>query len=461
MNVELPLALEALAKLDKQHVWHPFTHMQLYLESDPLIIWRGEGVKVQDVQGRWYYDGVSSIWLNVHGHHVPEIDAAIRGQLELIAHSTLLGQGNVPSILLARRLAELAPAGLSRAFYSDSGAAAVEIALKIAIQYWANQGRGQKRFILGFTDGYHGDTLGAMAVAPDEIFHWPFFDLLPPHPQAPYPHCYRCPLNREYPVCEIACLEAVEEKLRANAGQLAAVILEPVQGAAGIIPAPPGYLKALRDLCDRYEVLLIVDEVATGFGRTGPLFACQAEGITPDLICLGKGLSGGYLPLAATLTTETIFAAFLGEINERKTFYHGHSFTGNPLGCAAALANLELLEALLPTLPEKISLVAERLAPLREHPFVGDVRQAGLMIGIELAADRVTRRAFPWEAQAGWKVAHAARRRGMLIRPIGSVVIFMPPLAAARVELEEMSQILLDAFAEATPELAALIELSA
>lgn len=453
---DLPRSPAELEALDKAHVWHPFTPMQAYLESEPVIIWRGEGVRLQDVHGRWYYDGVSSIWLNVHGHRVPAIDEAIRSQLERVAHATLLGQGNVPSILLARRLVELAPPGLTRVFYSDSGATAVEIGLKMAIQYWANRGRPEKRYVLGFTGGYHGDTFGAMAVAPDPIFHWPFLDLLPPHPRAPYPYCYRCPLGLRHPDCGLACLGEVERVLRAEAHRLAAVIVEPVQGAGGIVPAPPGYLRGLRALCDRYGVLLIVDEVATGFGRTGPCFACLAEGVTPDVLCLGKGITGGYLPLAATLATEEVFAAFLGEVRERKTLFHGHSYTGNPLACAAALANLDLLAALLPELPAKIARLGEWLAPLRDRPYVGDVRQAGFMVGIELVADPVTRQPFPWEAQAGWTVAHAARRRGMLIRPIGRVVIFMPPLASSLAELEEMVTILDRALADAEPELAAL-----
>ncbi|HEY8347653.1 MAG TPA: adenosylmethionine--8-amino-7-oxononanoate transaminase [Symbiobacteriaceae bacterium] len=445
-----------LVALDKAHVWHPFTYMKDYVESDPVIIARGEGVRLQDIHGRWYYDGVSSIWLNVHGHRVPAIDRAIIAQLGEIAHSTLLGQANVPSILLADRLVRIAPPGLTRVFYSDSGATAVEIALKMAIQYWANLGEPRRRRILGFSHNYHGDTLGAMAVAPDEIFHWPFLGLLPEHPRAPYPYCYRCPLEKAHPGCQMACLAVVEETVARHRDELAAVIIEPVEGAGGIIPAPPGYLRAIRELCDRYNLLLIVDEVATGFGRTGTLFACEQEGITPDILTLGKGLTGGYLPVAATLTTERIYTAFLGE--RRHALYHGHSYTGNQLGCAAALANLDLIEetGLIASLPPKIEQVAAALAPLRDHPYVGDVRQKGLMVGIELVADRKTRRPFPWEAQAGYRVAWKVRERGMLIRPIGSVVIFMPPLASTREELGEMLQILLAGFDAATEELAKL-----
>ncbi|SHL09114.1 adenosylmethionine--8-amino-7-oxononanoate transaminase [Rhodothermus profundi] len=440
---------ETLVAWDKAYVWHPFTPMKQYLASDPVIIRRGQGIKLEDIHGNWYYDGTSSIWLNVHGHNVPELNAAIEAQLRRVAHATLLGQANVPAVVLARRLIEVAPPGLQRVFYSDSGATAVEIALKMAIQFWANQGQRTKRYVLGFTNNYHGDTLGAVGVAPDPLFHWPFLDLLPGHPRVPYP----------YPHDRLAeSLEAVEQVLQQRGHELAAVIVEPVEGAGGILPAPRGFLRELRALCHRYNVLLIVDEVATGFGRTGRLFACEAEGITPDLLCLGKGLTGGYLPLAATLTTEQVFEAFLGEVEERKTFFHGHSYTGNPLGCAVALASLELLLQLIPSLPDKIERLRTGLAPLQAHPFVAEVRQAGFMVGIEIVADRSTRTPFPYGAQVGFIVARHARRRGMLVRPIGSVLIFMPPLAATEAELDEMTAILHAAFEDALPELESLAQ---
>lgn len=437
-----PISAETLKEWDKAHVWHPFTDMKQYLADDPVIIRRGQGVRLQDVEGRWYYDGVSSVWLNVHGHHVPALDNAIRRQLDHLAHSTLLGQGNVPSVLLAKELVEIAPAGLTRVFYSDSGATAVEIALKIAIQYWKNKGVTQKSRILGFTNNYHGDTIGAMGVAPDPLFHWPFLDLLPDNPRVPYPYCYRCPLDLSYPNCHVACIDSVETTLRDKAHELAAVIVEPVEGAGGIIPSPPGYLQKLRELTTRYNVLLIVDEVATGFGRTGDWFHCLSEEVTPDLLTMAKGITGGYLPLAATLATEQIFQAFLGPIEQKKTLFHGHSYTGNPLGAAVALENLKLLRTLIPTLPEKARRLSKYLAPLQQYSVVGDIRQKGLMVGIELVRNRATRDPFAWETQAGWAVAKEAQKRGLLIRPLGPVVVFMPPLASTDRELEDMVRIL-------------------
>ena len=420
-----------------------------YRDSDPVVIERGEGVRLQDVRGRWYYDGVSSIWLNVHGHNIPALNKAVREQLDRVAHSTLLGQGGVPATVLARRLVDVAPEPLSHVFYSDSGATAVEIALKMAIQYWANTGRKDKRYVLGFTNNYHGDTIGAMTVAPDELFHWPFMHLLPEQPRAPYPYTYRCPFDTDSPeACRDACLAETDAILGEHADQLAAVIVEPVEGAGGIIPAPNGFLPGLRELCDAHNVLLIVDEVATGFGKTGRMFACDAETVEPDILCLGKGLTGGYLPVAATLATDGIYDAFLGE--RRKALYHGHSYTGNALGCAAALASLDLLmEDVMPELPSRIKRIQDGLKELSDHPFVGDVRQSGFMCGIELVADRAAKTAFPYEERAGYIVADAARERGLLIRPIGNVVIFMPPLASHPEELDDMLSILAASFDDA------------
>jgi adenosylmethionine-8-amino-7-oxononanoate aminotransferase len=432
---------EELIAWDRAYLWHPFTHMKPYLAGEPLIIVRGEGVRVQDTRGRWYYDGTASIWLNVHGHCVPELDVAIRQQLGQLAHSTLLGMSNVPATVLARALIEVAPRGLQRVFYADNGAGAVEAAIKIAVQYWANRGAAGKHLVLGFENNYHGDTLGAVGVSPDPLFHWPFARLLPGHPRVSYPYPYRS--ASDDPLDE--SLSTVRGVLRERQDEIAAVIVEPVEGAGGIIVPPRGFLRGLRELCDRYEALLIVDEVATGFGRTGVMFACAAEGITPDLMCLGKGISGGYLPIAATLATEMVFKEFVSD-DLRKTFFHGHSYAGNALGAAVALASLDVLKRLLPTLPDKADYLARLLAPLAEEPFVGEVRQAGFMVGIELVQSKAEKTPFPYRAQAGWIVADRARELGLLVRPIGNVLIFMPPLAATHAELEAMVGALREAF---------------
>ena len=443
---------ESIRAWDKAHVWHPFTPMAPYIEGDPVVVARAEGFRLQDVDGKWYWDGSSSIWLNVHGHRVSALDGAIRAQLDRVAHSTLLGQGNVAATLLAKGLVDVAPDGLERVFFSDSGATAVEIAMKAAIQWFANQGRPEKHKILGFTDNYHGDTMGAMSVAPDPIFHWPFLALLPEQPRAPYPYWYHCASGSAGPdECMAFSLGEVERLFDKRGHEIAAVIIEPVEGAGGIRPAPVGYLKALRELCDRRDVLMIVDEVATGFGKTGSMFACDAEGITPDLLCLGKGLTAGYLPVAATLANHRVFEPFLGA--RRNTLFHGHSFTGNQLGCAVALENLKLMPAVMASLPAKIAWMEERLAPLASLPLVGDVRGRGFMRGFELVRDKRTREAMPAEMLSGYRVTDLAREKGLIVRPIGNTVIFMPPLAAPLETLAEMVDVLEEALLEATVEM--------
>jgi adenosylmethionine-8-amino-7-oxononanoate transaminase len=453
---------DTLARLDKDHVWHPYTQMAEYSDTDPLVIVEGEGRKLKDAKGRWYYDGTSSIWLNVHGHRVPEIDAAIIEQLGKVAHSTLLGQANEPSILLARELVEITPEGLNKVFYSDSGSESVEAAIKMALQYWANlEGKETKRHrILSFEDGYHGDTLGAVAAAPVETFHWPFKAMLPSALRAPFPNPYRS--EEPTPQGAVrASLEAVERLFEEHPGEVAAVIVEAMmQGVAGIVVAPEGFLKGLSELCKRHDVLLIADEVATGFGRTGRMFACEHEGVTPDLMAVGKGFTGGYLPLAATLATDEVYEAFLGSHAEKKTFFHGHSYTGNQLSCAAALGNLKLMREtkLIEGLAEKERLISARAEAMREHPYVGDVRYKGMVLGIELVANKEKKTTYPWEAQAGWRVCNRARERGLLVRPLGSVVICMPPLGSTLEELSEMLDILAEALWEATEEISTLSE---
>ena len=436
---------ELLKTWDAQHSWHPFTPMQQYLQSDPLMIVQGRGVQLQATDGRWYFDGCSSIWLNIHGHRHPYLNLAIQRQLEKVAHTTLLGQANVPATILAKRLVEVVPPGLTRCHFSDCGATAVEIAVKTAIQYWYNLGQPEKRQVVGFHNNYHGDTLGAMAVAPSEHFHSPFLSLLPPNHQLPYP----IRTDQAFPAagcdCEPELGRDLERLLTDQAGQIAAVIIEPVQGAGGILPAPAGFLRLVKEICTRHQVLLIVDEVATGFGHVGDWFACTREQVTPDILCLGKGLSGGYLPIAATLSTEEIYAAFLGEIAQQRTLYHGHSFAGNPLACAVSLASLDLMPRLLQGLPPKIDYLQQRLGELQTHPHVGEIRQRGLMVGITVVRDRSSGERFHFSERAGYVVAGHARDLGLIIRPIGDVVILMPPPC---ISLDEL-QLLLDRFVAA------------
>jgi adenosylmethionine-8-amino-7-oxononanoate aminotransferase len=420
--------------------------MHEWEQEPPLIIERGQGPYLLDLDGRRYLDGVSSIWVNLHGHRHPVLDRALRQQLAKIAHSTMLGLSNPPAIELARELVRLAPKGLTRVFYSDNGSTAVEIALKMAVQYWQQRrpSAEPKQSFVHLQYAYHGDTIGAMSVGGVELFHGRFRPLLFPTLAAEAPYCYRCPLDLRYPSCALRCIESVEALLKRRHREIAALIIEPlVQAAGGMLVAPPGYLARIRELCTRHEVLLIADEVATGFGRTGRMFACEHEDVTPDLMAISKGLTGGYLPLAATLTTEEIYRAFLGEYQDWKTFFHGHSYTGNPLACAVGLANLSVFrrERTLTRMQAGMRALRDALSQLETLKHVGDIRQCGYMVGVELVQDRVTRTPYRLEARVGHRVALEARRLGLLIRPLGHVIVLMPPLSTPVRELRRMVRI--------------------
>lgn len=423
-------------------VWYPFTQMSEFLDESPLAIVSGQGCRLVDGQGKTYIDGFSSLWANVHGHRHPVINAALKEQLGRIAHSTMLGLTHPGGIELARRLIERAPATLARVFYSDSGATAVEIALKMAYQYWQLKGEKQKYLFLKLGEAYHGDTIGAVSLGGMDIFHERFGRLLFDTVKIPTPHIYRHPFggvsNAEATAKFFARTEELIEK---HAEQACAVIVEPlIQGAAGMIVHPTGYLAHLRELTRRYNLLLIVDEVAVGFGRTGKMFASEWEGVSPDIMCLGKGITGGYLPLAATLATEDIFAAYLGEHEDLKTFYHGHTYTGNPLACAAALASLDIFEQERTLSPEvfgpKAEAYAAGMARLAELPQVGSVRFRGLMGGVELVRDKETKEPFPFADRVGHKVCLEVRKHGVILRPLGDVIVILPPLAISVAELE-------------------------
>ncbi len=430
-----------LRAIDRAHVWHPFTPHSAYADDDPLMVVAGEGHYLIDADGRRYLDGVSSLWCNLFGHRRAEIDQAIRDQLDRIAHATFLGNATAPAVTLAKRLVDLAPDGLTRVFYSDNGSTAVEVALKMALQYWqqADGGAGKERTaFLTFSHAYHGDTIGSVSLGGIDLFHERYRPLLFKTIQAPSP---------AVPGAEKA-LEALVER---HGSTLAAIVLEPgMQGAAGMVTQPEGFTRRVQELADRSGALLILDEVAVGFGRSGVLFASEKEGVSPDFLCLAKGLTGGYLPMAATLTTERIFQAFLGHPSEGRTFFHGHTYTGNPLAAAAAHATLDIFEQtnLLTELPGKVELLASLLDELRVLPAVGDIRQYGLAAGIELFADRDAKLSYPPAQRRGMQVCGAARRRGVFLRPLGDVVVLMPPLTLTADELTMLVRVVHESIAE-------------
>jgi len=443
-----------LSALDKKYIWHPFTQMSGWLESEPLVIDRGEGFYLIDTDGRRYIDGVSSLWCNVHGHRVKKIDDAITKQLQMIAHSTLLGLGQSKSIELAQRLVEITPAGLSKVFYSDSGATSVEIALKMAFQYFQNTGETSRQQFIALKESYHGDTVGSVSLGGMELFHTIFGPLLFKSYFVPGPSPYR--FDGDEKQCVERCLCELEELLKENSTEIAAMAVEPlVQGAGGMQVHPAGFLRRVRELTRKYGVLLIVDEVATGFGRTGKMFACEHEDVAPDMMCLAKGITGGYLPLAATLTTQQIFDGFLGDVSEHKAFYHGHTYTGNALGCAAGVASLELFEEnkIIESLPEKISLIKNYFQRIAGFEYVGDTRQCGLMGGIEIVKDKDSKESFAYEKGVGAKLCLAMRDRGVMMRPLSDVIVVMPPVAIDISILEELMEIISDTIENELPKI--------
>ncbi len=454
MHIDARIA--RLRSLDREHIWHPFTQMADWAKSDPLIITEASGCFLKDVRGGWYLDGVSSLWVNILGHRRKEIDEAIKAQLGKVAHSTLLGMASEASSELAGKLAALVQksfgAGrLTRIFFSDDGSTSVEVALKMAFQYWAHKGEKQRTLFISLENGYHGDTLGSVSVGGVDIFHSAFKPLLFRTGKAPSPYCYRCPLGLTRPGCGLECAAALERLVEANRDTVAGVVLEPmVQAAGGMIFFPAGYLKRVSEICNRHGVPFIADEVATGFGRTGKTFACEHEGVVPDILCLSKGLTGGYLPLAVTVANDKIYNAFLGGYEELKTFFHGHSYTGNPLGCAAASAVLDIFdkEDIPGMAAPKAAILKNWLRDMETRQFVGEARGLGLMAGVELVADKETKKHFPWEQRVGWKVALKALEKGLFIRPLGNVIVIMPPLSVSQPNLERMLEVIAEAVSE-------------
>jgi adenosylmethionine---8-amino-7-oxononanoate aminotransferase len=437
---------------NKNSIWHPFTQMSDFASEEQVVIERGEGSYLIDTDGKRYLDGISSLWVNVHGHGHPALNASLKEQIDKISHSTLLGLSNRPAIEYAETLLKVCPQSLKHVFYSDSGSTSVEIALKIAFQYFQQSKQPKKTKFVYFENSYHGDTIGSVGVGGIDLFHSLYRPLLFDAFKTSHPYFYRSE-DASLTDCRDRCLRDLEKTLQEHHQEIAACILEPlVQGAAGIITQPDGFLKGVRKLCTSYDVLLIIDEVATGFGRTGTLFACEQEAVEPDLMCVAKGITGGYLPLAATLSTDKIYQAFLGNYEDLKTFFHGHTYTGNPLACVLAKTNLEIFreENTLMNVGRRRMQLQKRLQPFFDLPAVGDIRQKGLMAGIELVSHRKTKASYPLADKIPHKIVLEARRRGLIIRPLGPVMVLMPPLSINEAELDQLCDVLFDSIKKVT-----------
>jgi adenosylmethionine---8-amino-7-oxononanoate aminotransferase len=439
-----------LYETDRHHYWHAFTQMAEY---EPLIVQQAEGVWLIDQHGRKLLDGVSSLWCNVHGHRHAAIDAAIREQLNRVAHVTSLGMSNPTTIQLTKKIIEIAPQGLECVFYSSDGSSAVEVALKMAFQYWRQIERPepQRDLYLAIGGAYHGDTLGAVSVGGVARFHAMFSPLLFDVVRGPSPDSYRTPDGLDGQQLTEYYLSQYRKLLEQFGNRLAAVIVEPlIQAAAGIVMNPSGFLSGLAKLTREFGTLLIADEIATGMGRTGKMWACQWEEVEPDFLCIGKGLSGGYLPIAATVTTRQVWNAFLGDYSQSRSFFHGHTYGGNPLACAAALATLQLFETekTLANVNRQAENLARLLQPLASHPNVGNIRQKGLIAAIELVECKVTRTGFAWQEKIGVQVCQRAIQRGVWLRPLGNVLVLIPPLCIQNDELIFLVDTVSEAIAE-------------
>ncbi len=451
---------EQLEEWDDRYVWHPFTPHSVYRDEEPVTVVAGEGNYLIDADGNRLLDGVASIWCNTFGHRRAEIDQAVKDQLDRIAHATLLGNAQEQSILLAKRLVDLAPGDLSKVFFSDNGSTSVEIAVKMALQWWQQREGGKhahRRKFLGLTNAYNGDTIGAVSLGGVDLFHARFRPLLFDVVRAPSPYVYRRPADQTKEQAEEAFVAEFDRVFLENADELCAVVIEPgMQGAGGMITYPQGFFKHLRELTREHGVLLIFDEVAMGMGRAGTMFACEREGVVPDFLCIAKGLTGGYMPVAATLTNERIYEGFLAPPEEGKTFFHGHTYTGNALGCAAALATLDIFENdnVLDELPGKVERLRAELAKLADLEWVGDIRQYGLAVGIELVRDRQTKEPFDAKDRVGMKVCRRVRDEGVFLRPLNDIITMMPPLSITDEELTKLVDAVRIAIEDVLPEYA-------
>ncbi len=433
--------MKDLLERDLKHIWHPYTQMKDCEELPPILIERARGVKLYDAEGKFYYDTISSWWCNVHGHNHPKIKRAIKKQLNSLEHVLFAGFTHKPAIELAERLVSITPDGLDRVFFSDNGSTAVEAALKISFQYWQNIGEAKKRKFVSLDYGYHGDTIGTMSVSGVDLFSEVFSPLFYDSFKAPSPYCYRCPMSKERASCNIECLGPMEDILKLHHGHIAAMILEPmVMGAGGMIVYPKEYLEGAAALARKHNVHLILDEVATGFGRTGKMFACEHAGVEPDIIALSKGITSGYLPLGATLTTDNIFRAFYDDYINRKTFYHGHTYTANPLSCSAAVASLEIFEEdqTLRRVEGLIPVFHKGMERFKTLDIAGDVRYIGMIGAVELVKERETKEEFDLGDRIGYRVYKEGLKVGIILRPLGNIIYFYLPLCIKNLEINKV-----------------------
>ena len=439
---------------DLKHNWHPYTQMKDCEDNPPIPIKRAEGIRLYDYDGNFYYDTISSWWCNVHGHNHPKIKKAINDQLDSLEHVLFAGFTHEPAVDLAEKLAEITPDGLTRIFYSDNGSTAVEVALKMSFQYWQNTGVNGKTKFLSLDRAYHGDTLGAMSVSGVDLYNKRFGALLFDSFKAPTPYCYRCPCGKEKDDCAIECLGLLDEILSAHAEEIAAVILEPIlMGAGGMIIYPSAYLEGASRLAKKHNVHLILDEVATGFGRTGKMFACEHAGVVPDFMCISKGITSGYLPLGVTVTNDKVYNAFYDDYEKQKTFFHGHTYTANPVSCAAACASIDLFneENTLKNVRQINSALNSFLEEVSAHPLVGDTRSIGAVGAIELVKDKETREPFGLEERVGSLIYKKGLEKGLLLRPLGNIVYFFLPLATTKEDLDDIFRRAGSVLAELTP----------
>ncbi|MGV1100975.1 adenosylmethionine--8-amino-7-oxononanoate transaminase [Thiovibrio sp. JS02] len=435
--------MDSLQEKDRKFLWHPYTQMRDYAQRDLLLIDRAQGTRLHDANGFEYFDTISSWWCIVHGHSHPLIVERLRAQLNRLDQVLLAGTSHEGAILLAEKLVSLAPENLAKVFYSDNGSTACEIAIKMSLQYWRQVGQPKRTRLVALERGYHGDTIGTMSLGGVPEFHSAFASLLFASHRLPSPYCYRCPVGQAQESCDCQCLLPLAELLAAQGDEVAALIVEPlIQAAGGMIVYPGKYLKKLVFLCRRAGVHVIFDEVATGFGRTGTMFALEQAGVAPDFLCLSKGLTAGLLPMAATLTSEEVYQAFYADYAEGKTFFHGHTFTGNPLAAAAALASLEVFarEETMAGLPEKISFLQKRMQRFADLPWVGDLRQLGMISAMELVRDKGRKEAYDFAERVGWPIYLAGLKEGLLLRPIGNVIYLWLPLSVTLAEIEEITE---------------------